>query len=246
MNRRWETTILGWVLSGVIYAQVCTPDTAITGIEPDTLPDAVVGDYYDEVIYFKIPLTRTIFTQTITVDSAHIDSIAHFPSSFMYQCNKPSCMYVGGEYGCIRITGSPTVKDTGTRNVVVFVTVYTYINNSVVTLPQIDSLPFTVLDTGTATSTGGSLEEITELDYYVGPNPFDRILYLQVPDLEQGKVKVAIYDLLGKPVMQYRVYHPGGRFVWKWYPISLRDGLYVLQLRTSGRTLTTRIHRRGK
>ncbi len=241
MRTLWLLLGMGWA---VARAQVCTPDTTVTGLEPDTLPDAYVGSQYDEVVYFQVPTSRTVFNNTFVVDSAHVDTIRNFPATFTYQCNKPNCLYAGGEYGCARITGTPAPHDTGTRHLVVEVTVYTVVNGSVVTFLQVDSLPFTVRDTG-AVSTTAALRADPDGGIRWGPNPFRHTFYLEMENVPPGKVNIAVYDLLGQRITRTLKYHPGGRLAWQWVPgPRLPGGLYLLHVQTPSRRFIRRIHYR--
>ncbi len=221
---------------------VCTPDTTITGIEPDTLPAATVGRPYDEIIYFKVPTSINPFGTPMTIDSMLIDTVKGFPPTFSYQCNDSDCTYLGGEAGCIRITGMPVRADTGVHSIKVHTVVYTVINTTPTSIPQVDSLPFEVHDTAVVTGLqpfpGGAGH------FYIGPNPITNRLIIQGKGIPASHVTIRIYNLVG-----YEVAHDAvavsseGTLSWQWQrPASLVPGLYFVHIRTPRRNLVRRFH----
>ena len=117
-------------LSFSLHAQVCTPDTTITqgGYHPDTLPWGYVNQPYEHIIQAYVPTDTIVLGLPATIDSMRIDSVIGMPPSFSYACNKASCSYLGGEHGCIRLTGNPDSSEFGVWRIIIWVTAY--INSS--------------------------------------------------------------------------------------------------------------------
>ena len=234
--------LLAWWLPALWGQTVCTPDTTVTGIEPDTLPAATVGQPYDEVIYFKIPTSRDVFGNVIPIDSALIDTLKGFPPSFSYQCNQPECLYLGGEAGCIRITGTPTRADTGLHYIKVFAVIYTVINGAHATLPQLDSLPFIVEDTALVTAIAPIHDGRAR--FRIGPTPMTDVLVVEGEGLTAGRASIHIYSLLGHEMARQDVMvAPSGKLLWKWRrPAGVPAGLYFLRIRAGHSQVIHRFH----
>lgn len=114
--------ILGFMISTLVHAQVCTPfwnDTSY-GIHPDTienLPIAYVNVPYDVVIQFKVPATATYYNLPVAIDHVVLDSVGGLsvvPTSvpFYFNCNPSTCSFKHDSVGCVRIQGTPTTVGT--------------------------------------------------------------------------------------------------------------------------------------
>ncbi len=114
------------VLPFNLFGQVCTPDTTITqpGYHPDTLPWGYVNQPYLHIIQAYVPTDTIVFGLPSTIDSMRIDSVIGMPPSFSYACNKTSCSYLGGEHGCIKLTGNPDSSEYGVWRIIIWVTAY--------------------------------------------------------------------------------------------------------------------------
>ncbi len=98
---------------------ICDPTSQPTtnGVHPNPWPDANVNESYEEVITTKFPEDTMIGGQNTQFDSFSIASINNLPSGFTYQCDNPNCTYPSGAKGCMLVTGTPNINDTGTYNV---------------------------------------------------------------------------------------------------------------------------------
>lgn len=105
---------------------VCFPDPNLTQVgfyPPDTVLDCVEsGTYYDVVIQFKnfdtIPGGAIGFPGfNLTIVSVQLDSVTNIPAGLTYACDNPGCFFLGGESGCVRISGftnaAPGIYDLG-------------------------------------------------------------------------------------------------------------------------------------
>lgn len=99
------------------------------GLYPDQLPDACVGNEYDQTIQFVVPTDTTINGFfTIEIDSAEIKNINGLPNGLSYSCHNSECKVVSGggdvTHGCFRIEGTPTQALTSPNTVTIVVTLY--------------------------------------------------------------------------------------------------------------------------
>jgi hypothetical protein len=94
----------------------CTPDNSIkkAGFYPTSLPPAILGESYNEVIQFKfIKDTNVIvFGQPTkaTIDSMTIVSVSGLPDGLTFKLNKVRPTYTPEEVGCSLVSGVPTKK----------------------------------------------------------------------------------------------------------------------------------------
>jgi len=102
----------------------CTPDGTITkpGFYPSSLPDALIGSTYNEVINFKIIKDTMVVVfgspTKATIDSATIVKVNGMPNGLTFNLNKPSKTYTPAETGCALISGTPTKSGTFSLQIV--------------------------------------------------------------------------------------------------------------------------------
>ncbi len=117
-------------VSDQLLIQSCTvtcpgPPTGTPGFRPDSnsLPCVIQNLVYNEQEEFEIPLTTTITTFPVTIDSVRIDSITNLPCGISYTLDEPDATYNGGTTGCITLSGT-TSDVTGQYLQQVYVTAY--------------------------------------------------------------------------------------------------------------------------
>ena len=131
MNKFLSTIIFTFAFF-VVNAQ-CTPDSQYTlaGVYPDSatgLPDALVGQAYNEVITIITPIdTNVVFSGLpISVDIIDIalDSVNGLPANFAYDCAAPNCVFAGGSTSCavLSSTINPTTADIGLYQIFMYTT----------------------------------------------------------------------------------------------------------------------------
>ncbi len=85
---------------------VCTPDQSLTVVgfyPPDTsLPCAVVGVPYDQVIQFRVPPTA----QGYTINWIEIKQIYNLPCGMCWRSSNSTDRINGNSTGCVRVTGT--------------------------------------------------------------------------------------------------------------------------------------------
>ena len=84
------------------------PVSANYGLDPDSLPDGYVGQFYDEDLTFFLPLDTLVGGLFVTFEDFHITSIS-LPLGLTWECNNSvnSCHYdpVVTQYGCVKVSG---------------------------------------------------------------------------------------------------------------------------------------------
>jgi hypothetical protein len=105
--------------SFIVTSAQCTidynyyPTSANYGLDPDTLPDGYVGQFYDEDMTFFLPLDTIDQGLSVTFTDFHITSIS-LPLGMTWECNNSanSCHYDPAvtQYGCVKLSGLPLVS----------------------------------------------------------------------------------------------------------------------------------------
>jgi len=132
------------------------PVSANYGLDPDSLPDGYVGQFYDEDMTFFLPLDTVDGGVTVTFEDFHITSIS-LPLGLTWECNNSanSCHYdpVVTQYGCVKISGYALIP--GYYDVEVNL-VATHSLSALVGTENISfTLPFTIMpDTSTSSNAG--------------------------------------------------------------------------------------------
>ncbi len=103
----------------VLYAQhcagasgstVCTANSSITtvGFFPpsDSLPCAVIGSAYDQIVQFHTPSTVTQGTSTYNLNWVRIDTVSNLPCGLCWRSGSSTNQINGNATGCIRVTGT--------------------------------------------------------------------------------------------------------------------------------------------
>jgi len=84
------------------------PSSANYGLDPDSLPDGYVGQFYDEDMTFYLPLDTFSGGVNVTFEDFHITSIS-LPLGLTWECNNSSnnCHYDpnASQYGCVKLSG---------------------------------------------------------------------------------------------------------------------------------------------
>ena len=84
------------------------PFSANYGLDPDSLPDGYVGQFYDEDLTFFLPLDTLVGGLFVTFEDFHITSIS-LPLGLTWECNNSvnSCHYDPAvtQYGCVKVSG---------------------------------------------------------------------------------------------------------------------------------------------
>jgi hypothetical protein len=243
--------VFSFLISYQAFTQ-CTPDANLnhSGYYPSPLPDGTVGIAYSQSITFQFPTDTTIVVfgnpQTIHIDTIIITSVTGFPSSYMMQCNAQECKYWGSPLrGCMQVSGTPSSADTGTRKLVIKVTVKFKLAGSPVAFPITDSSQsYTVLKSSVGLNRGPKIQNYTFGIDQITPNPFTQKTVLTVTSGKTEKIIIAIRDILGKEVY---VTEGNVRTGINNFTIDTEDfkpGYYLLSVSSSSGVITRKITKR--
>lgn len=196
-------------LIGVLFALVpfkllgqCTPDSNMPkgSILPESIKYAYLNSPYTEIIYYRAPsdtVTQTPLGQLpVQIDSMEITGVSGLPATFSYQCNSANCRFMGGEAGCLTVSGTPTT--TGVYPLMVYIRTYATIKGFVdLPVTQNDSnARFVLYVFGQA---GQNESEINAVEVY--PNPAQNVINVK-PYTNGMACKVKLTDMSGRVVKQ--------------------------------------------
>jgi hypothetical protein len=160
--KRFFTILLFSLFTSLIVNAQCSidytyyPVGANYGLHPDTLPDGVVGQFYNQDLTFYLPLDTVSGGVFVEFTDFHITSIS-LPLGLTWECNNSSnaCHYdpLVSQYGCVNVSGTPLVA--GNYDVDVNL-VATHSLSALVGTESISfSLPMTIInDTSTSSNVG--------------------------------------------------------------------------------------------
>ena len=132
------------------------PIGANYGLDPDSLPDGYVGQFYDEDMTFFLPLDTIQSGVNVTFEDFHITSIS-LPLGLTWECDNSvnDCHYdpTATQYGCVKVSGTALIA--GNYGVQVDL-VATHSLSALVGTENISFiLPLTILpDTSTSSNAG--------------------------------------------------------------------------------------------
>ncbi|MFN8286259.1 MAG: T9SS type A sorting domain-containing protein [Chitinophagales bacterium] len=96
--------------AGASGSGVCTPNTSLTtvGFFPpyDSLPCAVIGSAYDQIVQFHTPPTVTQNGSTYNLNWVRIDTVSNLPCGLCWRSGTSNNQINGNATGCIRVTGT--------------------------------------------------------------------------------------------------------------------------------------------
>ena len=132
------------------------PISANYGLDPDSLPDGYVGQFYDEDMTFFLPLDTVDGGVTVTFEDFHITSIS-LPLGLTWECNNSAngCHYdpATTQYGCVKVSGYALIP--GFYDVEVNL-IATHSLSSLVGTESISfTLPLTIMPDTSTTSNAG-------------------------------------------------------------------------------------------
>ena len=126
------------------------------GLHPDTLPDGVVGQFYNQDLTFYLPLDTVSGGVFVEFTDFHITSVS-LPLGLTWECNNSSnaCHYdpLVSQYGCVNVSGNPLVAGNYDVDVTL---VATHSLSALVGTESISfTLPMTIInDTSSSTNAG--------------------------------------------------------------------------------------------
>lgn len=226
-------------LVGTSYAKAqCAPDTSYstpgfyTNDGDSVLEDAQLNAAYSENVSLYVPSTYEIGGFNVNVDSVKIEGITGLPDGIGSGCNPPSCLWGGGDTGCVLISGSPTNSAQLGSNPLTIAMRYYGLGLSKGENVTIFSIE--VIDT-TQTNTAVALRN-PDLGLDIYPNPANKTLNLASNLAEITKIKIS--DITGK-IVNSLVLRPNEKNQLS--TETLPSGFYFVQFNSQGENRTERL-----
>jgi hypothetical protein len=232
--------------SYIFVSAQCTPDSVTypgTGIHPTSLPDAVSNVSYSQTVQFKFPKDTSMnymgFPITARIDSVKIDS-AKLPKSFTYKCNSTNCLYKGGQYGCVLLTGSPVNAQIGTYNMEIYYTAHIFITSLGAPAVMSDSGKIAlkiVHNSGIFYQTADNAFALSQ-NY---PNPFSATTQITFNSGGNMNASLKVSNELGQTVFTNNIRAHEGQNIINFERAGLPSGIYFYSIQAGNDVVTRRM-----
>ncbi len=174
------------------------PDPENNGeICPDSLPVAIAGQFYDQVVTILPPPT---VGDSIVLDLHHLELIGveDLPPGIGWVSNSPTNEFMAGTYYCILLDGIPV--DSGKYYLKIIVDVYAYVTPSLFMLvdQHVDSTSLAI-----EVKDPFGMPEYTGKNFFIKnnqPNPFQSLTRIDFFSAGPEQVCFEVYSLLGELV----------------------------------------------
>jgi hypothetical protein len=247
-----QKTLLSLLIIGIIlsvqtaFAQ-CTPldstgcpDPENNGeVCPDSLPGAIAGQTYSTIATILPPpevLADTAHGIYIPLDHIKLMDVQNLPPGITFQSNTTDSVFMVGTYYCILLSGVPTMA--GIYFLKIIVDIYILVGQPVLLAHTTDSTSLSIKviwdPNGIANPGGNTFHVIAN-----SPNPFTSTTHIGYYSPEEGKVSLAIFDLLGQCFYSEETISTRGEHFFSFDGNQLHEGLYYYSV-SNGRTKFTR------
>ena len=194
----------------------CTPDPQYTlaGIYPDSatgLPNALVGQAYNEVITIITPLDTGIVylgvPLTVDIIDITLDSVNGLPPNFVYDCAVPNCIFAGGSTTCAVLysTINPTVADTGLYQIFMYTTATVDAGFPIGIQTQNDIIDYYYINVTNATSVTNQFNDFTFELKDIFPNPVSNNSKIQFISGNSADVVFTVFNYLGEKIEERNI-----------------------------------------
>lgn len=225
--------------SSFLTAQPCTPDPTLTspGIRPDTvtnLPPATTGVPYQAVISAFVPSDTTYSGITATIDSICVVNVMGLPAGFSWVTDKPSKCWIGGQKGCMLISG--VTNNAGLYPLRIPLMIYGKLGGMPISLPD--------------TVKGYKINVVTSIDeYFAGiftlaqafPNPAMNEVNFEVIVFEPVQMNFTMCNVLGQQLIQQQFIMDKGKNTLRIDVSSLPEGIYTYTLQAAYHSITRKL-----
>jgi hypothetical protein len=234
-----------------IAAAQCTPDQTIDipGIYPDTLPKAIVGENYSEVVQFYVPGDSTFEISpgtyvTATVESVELDSVEWSgldSKGFSYACNPGTCEFPGKTNGCLLVSGvAPTSDMIGEYPLVLYLTYHLTIFGAPFDTAQAVTDFSVIVDS--AGSSGIKILDLSKFQVLQNiPNPFSATTSIEYSSSNASSYNFIVYNMLGESVYSENVNAKKGLNKISFNATNLQEGLYLYSLSNEKQSIVKRM-----
>lgn len=249
-------------LSGIAIAQCDAAGYdfggAPFGVSPDpllgeTFEEGLLEEAYTDTIYLVIPTDAGDIVEGFEgapVDSVVLSSVTLNMNGtdysltdigLNYECNNSGvspdpCTFYGGQQGCARLFGIPTMA--GTFSMTVTVTGWTTIFGNPISQPVVFDQYQLIISGPNAVAN----PVLPKFEVYQNvPNPFSKLTDIRVDLNQAGKISIEIMNLLGDVVKSDQIMGAKGRNVIKVNSDELNAGVYLYTVEFAGTKVTKRM-----
>jgi hypothetical protein len=192
----------------------CTPDPqfTISGIYPDSasgLPNAMVGQAYNEVITIITPLdTSGLYNGVMipaTVITIELTDVIGLPASFSYDCEGGNCTFAGGSTSCAVLSSpSPTTAEIGSYQIFMYTTTMLDIG-IVFPYTQLDTIDYYYIEVINTTSVVNQFNDFTFELKDIFPNPVNNNAKIQFISGNLADVVFTVFNHLGVKIEEKHI-----------------------------------------
>jgi hypothetical protein len=233
----------------------CTPDPQFTlaGIYPDSsvgLPNAIVGQAYNEVITIIVSLDTLVDNPiipgaTISVDiiDIRLDNVNGLPANFSYDCAAPNCIFLGGSTTCAVLysTINPTAADVGLYQIFMYTTA-TVDAGLFGIQTQNDIIDYYYIEvTDNTTSTMNQFDAFTFQMKDIFPNPVNDQSKIQFITGESKDVVFSLFNYLGEKMDEQIITASRGVNDILINANNYPNGMYLYSINNGGKIISKRM-----
>lgn len=227
------------MIPGNLHSQ-CTPGNYTQpGVYPDPLtglPDAVATQYYETVLTVVVPQDTTIpGIGTIPLDSSGVISVNGLPPGFDWVTNSPTNFWDAGTSGCILISGTADLSDTGAYSVDIELQVHAPGYQAPI---PVSGYTINIVDT-----THVSIENQTSfnMDMVAYPSPFTKSLSFEINSPKHASLSVELYNMVGKSLLKKRINITEGLNTFSFDTSALPSGIYFYRATYANKVITRKV-----
>ena len=228
----------------------CTPDPqyTIAGIYPDSatgLPNAMVGQAYNEVITIISPLDTTItfigIPVAVTIQTIELTSVTGLPNSFSYDCATSNCTFAGGSTSCAVLTSpSPTAAEIGSHQIIMNTTT-TVDAGTWGIQTQDDVIDYYYIEVTNATSVVNQFNDFTFELKGIYPNPVQNTAKIQFISGNSADVTFTVFNYLGEKVEERNITASRGVNDIKINAQNYTNGVYLYSINNGTQIVSKRM-----
>ena len=192
----------------------CTPDPQFTiaGIYPDSatgLPNAIVGQPFNEVITIVTPLDTSTelagITIPITIQTIELINVTGLPLSFSYDCEGGNCTFAGGATSCAVLSSlSPNASEVGLHQIFMYTTTTADAGWAGIQI-QNDTIDYYYINVTNATSVVNKFNDFTFELKDVFPNPVNSNSKIQFISGNSADVVFTVFNYLGEIIEERNI-----------------------------------------
>jgi hypothetical protein len=241
---------LSLAIATIFVNAQCTPDPqyTIAGIYPDSsvgMPDAIVGQLYNEVITIIVSTDTTVdfngLPISVTILEIELTDVSNLPASFSYDCLAPNCIFPGGSTTCaVLSSASPTASEIGLHQI--FMYTHTTVDAGIFgQQTQNDTIDYYYINVTNTTSTVNQFNDFTFELKDIYPNPVHNTAKIQFISGVISTVEFNIYNLLGEEVESRVIPSTRGVNTINVNTTSYSEGMYLYSINNGCEILTKRM-----